>query len=231
MKAMIFRAVVLTVLIVEAACFAGSVSAQQAAIPDVDFRWAFAVFSTQDGKNTVRPVTQDLVLNSGDRLKMMVELQRRCYVYLFHGNSREGLKLLFPYTFQQFAADYQPNRKYYIPRGEGWFKLDGNPGEEVFYLLASAERLNSLEEAYLRHESAVGAQQKADSAKAVLDLIRALRREHRELAAPAERPVPIGGAVRGVQKIDDAVRFDVAAFADEILSTRFVARTFTIEHK
>ena len=176
------------------------------------------------------PVTQDTALKSGDQLKMMVELERKCFVYIFHHSQQDGIKLLFPYALQQFEGDYQPNRRYYIPRGEGWFKLDKNPGPEVFYLIASAKRLDELEKAYVRHDSAEPAF-KAETARALLDRIKELRREHRELTSPAERPVPIGGALRSVEKVEDPNRFDISAFADEVLSSGFVARTYTIEHK
>jgi hypothetical protein len=170
-----------------------------------------------------------MAFKSGDQLKMMVELQRKCFVYLFHDNRRDSVKLLFPYALQQFEGDYQPERRYYIPRGEAWFRLDENPGQEVFYLVASAKRLDELEKAYLRHESAEAAF-KAETARTLVDLIRELRREHQELSSPAERPVPIGGALRSVEKAQDPDRLDIAAFADEILSTGFVARTYTIDH-
>ncbi len=198
--------------------------------PEVDFRWAFAAMSVQDGKSSTRPVTQDIALKSGDQLKMMVELQRRCFIYLFHDNRRGSVKLLFPYALQQFEGDYQPERRYYIPRGDAWFRLDQNPGQEVFYLIASGKRLDELEKAYLRYESAEPAF-KAQTARALVDRIRELRREHSELSSPAERPVPIGGALRSVEKVQDLNRLDIAAFADEILSNGFVARTYTIEHK
>ncbi len=198
--------------------------------PEVLFRWAFAAISGQDAKPSMLPVTQDMALKSGDQLKMMVELERRCFVYIFHHNQEDGIKLLFPYSLQQFEGDYQPNRRYYIPRGEAWFKLDKNPGKEVFYLIASSKRLDELEKAYLRYNSAEAAS-KAETATALLDQIKEIRREHRELTSPAERPVPIGGALRSVEKVEDPNRFDIAAFADEVLSSGFVARTYTIEHK
>jgi len=202
----------------------------RAPFPEVDFRWAFAAASIQDGKLSTQPVTQDMVLKSGDQIKMMVELQRRCFVYLFHDNRKDGVKLLFPYTLQQFDTDYQPERRYFVPRGEAWFRLDENPGREVFYLLASAKRLDDLEKAYIRHESADMAS-RAETARALVDKIREIRRSHSELSTPAERPVPIGGALRGVDKGQDPNRLDISAFADEVLSTGFVARTYTIEHK
>jgi Domain of unknown function (DUF4384) len=198
--------------------------------PEVVFRWAFAAVSGQDAQRSMLPVTQDMALKSGDQLKMMVELERRCFVYIFHHNQQDGVKMLFPYALQQFEDDYQPNRRYYIPRGEAWFRLDKNAGREVFYLIASAKRLDELEKAYLRYNSAEPAL-KAETASALLDRIKELRREHRELTSPAERPVPIGGALRSVEKVEDPNRFDVAAFADEVLSSGFVARTYTIEHK
>jgi hypothetical protein len=198
-------------------------------LPEVDFRWAFAVMSDRDGSIDAQPIAREMVLQSGDQIKMMVELRRRCFVYFFHDNQKGGVKLLFPYALGQFDTDYQVDRRYYIPRGEAWFKLDENPGREVFYLVASAKRLDELEKAYLRHESA-DASSRAETAKALVDKIRELRREHRELSSPAERPVPIGGTLRGVEKGRDPSLFDIAAFADEVLSNGFVARTYTIEH-
>jgi len=198
--------------------------------PEVDFRWAFAAQSIRDGKTITMPVTRDMVLKSGDQVKMMIELQRRCFVYLFHDNPGDGVKLLFPYALQQFDGDYQPERRYYIPRGEAWFKLDQNPGRETFYLVASSKRLDELEKAYLRHESAEGPS-RAETAGALVEMIKELGRQHRELSSPAERPVPIGGALRSVENAPDPGRFDIAAFADEVLSTGFTARTYTIEHE
>jgi len=198
--------------------------------PEVDFLWAFAVTSVRDGKIDTQPITRDMVLKSGDQIKMMVDLCKRCFVYVFHYNQRDGVKLLFPGELQQFDMDYEPERRYYIPPGESWFRLDENPGREVFYLVASAKRLDELEKAYLRHESA-GAPLKAETAKALVDKIRELRKEHRELGSPAERPVSIGGVLRGFEKGRDPNRFDIAAFAVEIMSPGLVARTYTIEHK
>lgn len=197
---------------------------------NVDFRWAFAAQTVSNGKQVISPITQDTVLKSGDQIKMMIELQRRCFVYVFHYNPRDGLRMLFPYSLQQFSADYQVQQKYYVPRGEGWFKLDSNTGKEAFYLVGSVNRLEDVEKAFLRYESASG-QAKSEAANAVLDRIRTLRREHREMTSPAERPVPIGGAVRGIEQEGETGRFDVATFADEVLSSGFVARTYTIEHQ
>ncbi len=199
--------------------------------PDVDFRWAFAVKSNLDGKLITRPVTQAMVLKTGDRLKMMVELQKRCFVYLFHEDGRNGIKLLFPYTLQQFTGYYQPERRYFIPREDGWFTLDTNPGREVFYLIASAKRIDGLEKAYLQYCSAAGGGAKTEAGEALVGQIKELGQKRRELCSPAERPVTIGGALRSVKDDRDSRRLDISAFANEIVSKDFTARTYTIEHQ
>jgi len=198
--------------------------------PEVEFKWAFATLSPGGGEPVA--VKQDTALKSGDQLKMMIELRKKCFVYVFHYNPKDGMKLLFPYTLAQFESDYRPEHRYYIPRGDIWFKLDNNPGRESFYLVASAKRLADLEKEYLRCESGSPAE-RAEASRAVLDRIRALRKEHREFTSPAERPVPIGGAVREIIPGESQIpkRVDIASFADEIASTGFVARTYTIEHK
>lgn len=205
-----------------AACFPSLYS-------DVDFRWAFAFASTRDGKRVTSPITRDMALKSGDRLKMMVELQKRCFVYLFHDDANSGIKLLFPYTLQQYTEHYQPGRKYYVPRN-GWFRLDNTPGREVFYLIASATRLDGLEKAYLQYGSAVG-DAKTREGQRLLERIQELSRQRRQLCTPAERPVTIGGALRSVQDSRGGTGEDIAAFADEIVSKGLTARTYTIEHQ
>jgi hypothetical protein len=199
--------------------------------PSVDFRWAFAALTDRGQK--AQPITRDTALKSGDRLKIMIELTRPCFVYVFHFNERDGLTLLFPYSFQQFSADYRVRRKYYVPRDEAWLQLDQSKGEEVFHLLASGQRLNDLEDAYGAYEAAPAGDpaRKAEAAGKVIELIRAIRKQHREFTSPAERPVAIGGAVRELVPVQDPARFDIDGLADAIISPGLVARTFTIEHR
>jgi hypothetical protein len=196
---------------------------------DVDFRWAFVADSIKDGKRVTGPVSRNMALKSGDKLKMMVELQKRCFVYLFHYDEHSGIKLLFPYTLEQLTQHCQTGTRYSIPRADGWFRLDNTPGREFFYLIASASRLDGLEKAYAQYSSAPG-EAKAVQGKALLERIKALSKEHPDLCSPAERPVTIGGALRSVKSPHKSKKLDIAAFADEIVSKGFTARTYTIEH-
>jgi hypothetical protein len=137
---------------------------------------------------------------------------------------------LFPYGLKQLSDDYQRQKKYYIPQTDTWFELDQHSGQETFYLLASAKRLENLEKLLDQYERA-DVSQKADMTKQILDEIRSLRKQHRELAAAAERPETIGGAVRGFEKAQGMSPPDIAVIAREISAPGFVARTFTVEHQ
>lgn len=196
----------------------------------VNFRWAFGAITGPSDNRHFEPVGAESVLKTGDQLRMMVELVKPCYVYVIHQDARGELELLFPYSLDQFATDYRVNERYYIPRGDAWFELDERTGREDFYVLASAERLTALEERLRDYDIASGeARQK--SAQAVLAEIRNVKRQHRELASSAERPVAIGGAVRGIDKINGGKRPDVASIADPVLSTATVARVIQVAHQ
>jgi hypothetical protein len=194
---------------------------------NVSFKWSFGALVGEE--RSFQPVTRDMPLKSGDQLKMMVELQKECFVYLIHYSDGDGIKLLFPYKPQQFDTDYQLFKRYYIPEGDAWFQLDQDSGNEFFHLLASSERLRKLEELLIDYEKAESAK-KPEIAGKILAEIRSVKRENKEFAAPAERPVAIGGAIRGMEFSRVGGRPDVAAIASNVLSTGFIARTFTIEH-
>ena len=196
----------------------------------IKFRWAFGALKQSETELTLEALGSNSVLKTGDQLKMMVELQSDCYVYVIHHNPQNEVKLLFPYTLKQLSTDYQQQRKYYIPEGDRWFELDQHVGRETFYLLASAKRQESLEELFAQYEK-VEPPGKAELTRQVLDEVRSFRKQHRELTASAERPETIGGAVRGFEKAQGMNRPDIAVIAAEISAPGFVARTFTIDHQ
>lgn len=196
----------------------------------VKFRWAFGAL-TEDGANLkLEPIGTSSTLKTGDQLKMMVERQTDCYVYVVHHSSQNIIRLLFPYNLTQLADDYLREKKYYIPQSDRWFELDQHSGPETFYLLGSPTRLDSLERLLDQYERADLAQ-KTDLSRQILDEIRTLKKQHRELSAAAERPETIGGAVRGFEKAQGMNRPDISVIAREISAPGFVARTFTIEHQ
>lgn len=196
----------------------------------VGFRWALGALVERDGETRLEPVTRDVSLRSGERFKMMIELQKPCFVYVIHHSAQDQVSLLFPYSLAQLESDYRVGRRYNVPQGDAWFELDQHPGKESLYLLASPDRLRDLEGLISQHASAETSA-KEEVQKKILETIRGLRKQHRELAAPAERPVTIGGTVRElmVPKALELPKLD--SIASDLRSNGIIVRTFTIEHK
>jgi hypothetical protein len=196
----------------------------------VKFRWAFGALK-QDGVDLrLETIGTNSTLKTGDQLKMMVERESDCFVYVIHHSSQDTIRLLFPYDLKQLSDDYQRQKKYYIPQSDRWFELDQHSGQETFYLLASAKRLETLEKLLDQYDRA-DVSKKAEISKQILEEIRSLKKQHRGLASAAERPETIGGAVRGFEKAQGMNPPDVSMIAREISAPGFVARTFTVEHQ
>lgn len=196
----------------------------------VRFRWAFGAIIGSKNDQRLVAITRDTILKTGDQLKMLVELQKKCFVYLIYHTGQDELHMLFPYEIPQFTSDYKLHKKYYIPQGDMWFELDEDVGQETFYLLASAQRLLRLEALLGEYKSAEAAK-KRELAKQILTEIRKEKRQHKKFATSAERPVTIGGSVRGVTKDKKTRSPDIDPIAAEVNALNFYSRTFTIEHQ
>ena len=206
------------------------VIAEQKRDDAVSFRWAFGAMVGPTDDRRLVAITRDTVLKTGDRLKLLLQLKNRCFVYLFYRTADDEIYLLFPYTLKLFESGYKTGEKYYIPKGMTWFELDRNVGLETFYLLASAKRLHQLEAQYTKYNSVSG-EEKKKLAEQLLAEIRKINRKHRKLATPAERPIAIGGNVRGAVKDEQSAFPDIDPIASEVSTSNFYGKTFTIDHK
>jgi type IV secretory pathway ATPase VirB11/archaellum biosynthesis ATPase len=128
---------------------------------------------------------------------------------------------LFPAGGQQFATDYQTAKRYDVPPGNAWLKLDDQVGLEKFYVLAAAERLTDLETLLTTYTNAPRSEQ-AQIGTNIVTEIREMRKRFRQFATLAERPVSIAGNLRGL---------DIGDLAVEITAQNFYGKTFTIEHR
>jgi len=205
-------------------------NAEQKEDKDVSFRWAFGAITGPENDRELVAITRDTELKTGDQVKMYLELEKKCFVYVFYRSAQDEVQMVFPYNARQFSDDYKTSTKYYIPQGNKWFKMDEKTGPETFYLLASAERLTELEAIYGKYGSADPGQKQA-LAKQVIAKIRKIKKSHRKFTTVAERPVAIGGNVRGIKVGGAGPVFDVSTLAVEISATNFFSRTFTIDHK
>ncbi len=198
--------------------------------PNVSFEWAFATLSDAGKQPTLVPILRDTTLQTGDQLKMMVRLKTECFVYVIHENPAGEISLKFPYDLKQFTADYKIGKNYYIPKARDWFKLDNNTGREAFYVIASGRRLLDLEVLLSKYKDA-DVSKKPAVAKDIVAEIRNVRKYYKTFTTLAERPISIGGNVRGLGKEPSGGFPDVAQTAIEISANNFYGKTFTIDHK
>jgi hypothetical protein len=195
---------------------------------NIGFEWAFGALV---GKSkTMVPITRDTILKSGDEIKMMVKLTKDCFVYVVHQGSNGEIDLLFPYMIQQFQTDYVADKNYYVPKGRHWSALDKNTGKEVFFLIASTERLLNLEVKIGNYFSA-DISKRQSMASDIVSEIRSVRKHYSTFSTIAEKPVTIGGNIRGTEKVEGARRPDVATIATLISAKNFYSKTITIDHQ
>jgi hypothetical protein len=200
---------------------AGRPAAIAAASPTEDnvrFSWAFEALVQKDGAQKPVAIKHDTVLKTGDKLRMLIELQKPCFVYLIYRSPQGDVSLLLPYNQQQFGHDYETAKTYYIPQSGGWFELDEQVGSETFYLLASSQRLLELEQRLNDYAAADGARKPA-LADQIVATIRQIRRRHRQFTTVAERPATIAGNLR------------LSSEAVNVSTTDFYGKTFTIDHR
>jgi len=224
----------LLVLVLCAVCSALSwragLGAEQKGDDDICFRWGFGGIVRGDSGLEFVSITRDTTLKTGDSLKMFVELEKMCFVYLIYHSAHGELFTLFPYSMKQFATEYAIGKKYYIPQGDRWFELDQNVGSETFYLLASAQRLIELE-ALLDGYMSADPVQREELVRQILMEIRAKQKQHQRFTIAPERPVPIGGSLRRINRDDKAPLPDIETAAVGISADKFFSRTFTIDHR
>lgn len=187
-------------------------AAQQSPSDDVRFRWAFGALTGPATARTLVRVADEMTLRSGDELKMLVSPVSPCFVYVLHEDPRGEMTVLFPAPSGAFPAE-PPAGRQLIPPGDDWLRLDDTTGIERIYLVASSTRLARLETLL----------QKGARAEIISEL--ASLRKQRATNAWVERPVTIGGQVRGKKTPD------LDSLATEITAKAFVTRVFVIDHR
>jgi hypothetical protein len=196
---------------------------------ELNFLYAFGAQTGAQAGGKIIPVQNETTLRSGDRLKLFVEPKAELYFYLVHLSSQGDLTPLFPVGSK--PARIAPGSQIFLPEGSQWFELDAHPGPEKFFMLVSAERLGRLEELCGRHLTLRDKSEAQSSADAIQNEIKHLRQHYKQLSAPAEKPVRIGGSVRGQPPSSSPAVPDVTPLAVEVTAPGFYSRTFSIDHR
>ncbi len=204
--------------------------AEQGCTGKVCFSWAFGAIVGPENNQELIGITRDTELKSGDLLKMRIQLNQNCFVYVFYYSSKGELYMMFPYNLSQFLTDYKVSKKYYIPKGSFALELDESVGLERFYLIASNQRLSELEHLYRSYESAETLK-KPKFIESIIDEIKLQKKRHKKLTTTAERPHLSLGPVRA-QIVNGKKEFpELDKFAVQINAENFFAKTFTIDHR
>lgn len=191
--------------------------------PLVELRWALGAIEAD--AHQPNAVVKDTELASGARLKFLVEPLAPASIYLLLLDSDDQVHVLYNEKTSVTAAEPGGDATY-VPSGRHWFELDGEAGQETFFLLASAEPLEGLDKLLAKLESAGDADKKS-IAQDVVQEVRQIYRAHRNFARPIEKPVMIGGQTRGSGMDPGAID----RLAMEISAERFYGKTITIDHR
>jgi hypothetical protein len=191
--------------------------------------WAFGAIRTSSNPPKIEPVSTQMVLSSGDKLKIMIEITKTCFVYVIHKDTQGNLTLLFPYSIKQFDTDYQTARKYYAPKADGWFQLDNTTGKETFYLIASDQRLLDIEYTYQQYTSSLRSE-KQNLAEQMISKLDRITQTHLN-SSDGVMPEDEHYAMRGFERATGADPMDVTQLAREISFDAIYSETFTIDHR
>jgi hypothetical protein len=191
------------------------------------FNWAF-VTRGADGSSSPIDFSERVSVTPGQLFKIYIQPAQNAFVYLYLHDASGELTLLFPGKFDAFDDKAYTGNQFFIPEGENWFQLDGTRGTERFYLLASAQRLKSLESLTaawltLNDNPKSSATAKASARQAVIDEIGRQRKQHSQLTIAAEKPVTVAGGTRGINT-------SAAKLATRIEASDFYTKTFRLDH-
>ena len=193
--------------------------------------WAFGAVRASSNPPRVEPVTTKMILSSGDKLKMMIQMRTKCFVYLIHRDSRGDFAMLFPYSLKQFDMDYRIGCNYYAPRGEAWFQLDSKTGNETFYLIASDQRLLDVEYTYDRYAASDEAG-KHNLAGQMISELDKITGKYMTSSKGVERLAGAEEAARrGFERAEGADPAEIAGLAREISFDHIYSETFVIDHR
>ena len=191
---------------------------------ELKLRWAFgAMAGPTDARKFLR-ITDDVTLRTGDEIQMFVSPVTACFVYLLHEDTAGEMTVLFPGAAGGFPPGYGIGRTFYVPAATSWLLLDSTTGIERIYLIASPQRLTRLEA--LLQASKTPGDPKARRNHVVSELARLTKETKSQWS---ERPVTIGGQIRGIPT--KPAYPDIAEHAVEITAPGFLSRVFVIEHR
>jgi hypothetical protein len=170
------------------------------------------VLGSRTGEHLVA-VTQDVELEGGSQLRLLVIPKTPCHVYFLRVGEDGHIQRLLP---QDPTEPLTVNERYHYP-SDGWHALGEGPGRETYHLLASVTPLKDLEELLARSASAPS---EASDAKVAGEI----KRLHREARLLSSKATSMGGRVRGSGALEELQ-------GNEATAENVLARSYTIDYR
>ncbi len=204
-----------------------AVSAQSPSTDQLVVRWVMAGVEKDADPSRPISISPAATLRTGDKIKMYLNAVNKCFFYLFYQNPEGQLQLIYPDSLP--AEALASGTRLTVPPGDQWFELDDQTGMETFHVLVSPTPLTSIETLYEDYRQQ--ASDNGDSAVRIVSAIERLHNQQRPLTSKAERPLPIGGTIRGAfDKDTEATEIHLEHLAENIVTSNFFCRTYKIEH-
>jgi len=197
----------------------------------IEFEWAFVAVNEPAGKNEIiniakivsNPGSEMPVIKEGDNISFYVEPGENTYVYIYMLDSSGNIDLIFPTSLDKnvIKSELTAGKKNYIPGKYEWFSVDDKKGTETYYLLASSQPLDKLEDLTKDYINAEGDQE--TTKQMILNEIKGQKKTY-AFGNPVEEPISFGGRIRGIKK-------DIAMMAVEVKGKDFYSKTIKLKHE
>jgi hypothetical protein len=201
--------------------------AEEAASDFLEVRWVMAGIEKDAEPASLISISPEATLRTGDKIKMYLKAVHKCFFYLFYHNPEGQLRLIYPDSLP--SEGLASGTQLTVPRGDRWFELDEQTGTETFHVLVSPTPLHSIETLYEDYRKR--ASENGHSAARIIRAIERLRNQQRPLTSKAERPLSIGGTIRGASNTGvETTKDRLDRLAENITTANVFCRTYTIEH-
>jgi hypothetical protein len=139
----------------------------------------------QQGSPTVQavdllnPPEEILVLTAADNYRLVLEPVGERHVYIYQLTSSGSLVQLVPnLAYSAVQNPLLPGPLTVLPAEPNWLYLDGSPGEERLYVVASSQPLPALDDLYAQYAQEPDAVRKGEVLSDLLDVLYILAETH-----------------------------------------------------
>jgi hypothetical protein len=131
----------------------------------------------------LNPPEQSPVLTPADNYRLVLEPVEERYVHVYQVTSSGSLVQLFPNpAYSAVPNPLLPGQLTMLPAEPNWLYLDGSPGEERLYVVASSQPLQDLDALYAQYTQEPDAASKRALLSDLLDTVETIAETHPEQA-------------------------------------------------